>query len=281
MVRYQSRRTLYVSNATSLLRIYERLEGGLMASWTAITKSSPGFSSIAAFTAGGLLSGVLTAASLAFLEVLNPFIGAIFGAAIAIGISLRRRHWSTGRIAAFIASSVMAYSAASWSPIGAIYVLRTLVGIQDLSVPGILSPFMFSVAGFVGAFVTMLAVLILFFQERGWHVPARALLLALPGAFLGLLSAITSESIQNIASHWISPSISWGFKPEQFYSAYLIWQTGMAFAIAAFVPRKVTLALPEQSAPNRAITDEIVHWWEDICRLHAGRNHQLRIFRSS
>lgn len=143
----------------------------------------------------------------------------------------------------------MAYFAATWSPICAIYVLRTLVTIQDQNVPAIFGPLMFSLAGFVGAFVMMLAVLILFFQERGWRVLARALLLALPGGLFGLLSAMASESVQNIASHWISQSTSWGWKPEQFYSACLIWQTGMAFVIAAFVPRRATLPRSEQSAP--------------------------------
>jgi hypothetical protein len=219
-----------------------------MSSGTTITSSSRRFSSIAAFTAAGFLSGILTAVSLSFFDSINPFVGATFGAVIVICLSVRQRMWSPGRIISFIASSVIAYFAAAWSPIGAIYVFRALVKIPDQNVPGIFGPFMFSVAGFVGAFVIMLAVLILFFQERGWRVTARALLLALPGALLGLLSAITSESIQKIASHWISPSTSWGWGPEQFYSAYLIWQTGMALAIAAFVPQRSTLSLPEQSA---------------------------------
>lgn len=220
-----------------------------MSSGTAITSSSRRFSSIAALTAAGLLSGVLTATSLMFLDALNPFVGTIFGVAIAMVFSLQRRTWAAGRIIAFIASCVMAYFAAIWSPIGVIYVLRALVNIEDKNVPEIFGPVMFSVAGFVGAFVIMLALLLLFSREKGKLVLVRALLLALPGALLGLVSALAREPVQNTVAHWFSPSASWGWKPEQFYSAYLIWQTGMAFVIATFLPQSSALALSGQPVP--------------------------------
>jgi hypothetical protein len=221
-----------------------------MSSETAITISSRRVASIVAFTATGMLSGILTASSLAFLDALNPFAGAIFGVAIAIALSLWQREWSAGRIIAFVASSVMAYFAAIWSPTLAIYVLRALANVDDRSVPEMFGPVMFSLAGFVGAFVIMLAVLLLFFQAKGRRVPARALLLALPGVLLGLISATASQSVQEIVGHWFSPSASWGWKPEQFYSAYLIWQTGMGFVIAALLSRNTALSVPEQHPPT-------------------------------
>jgi len=219
-----------------------------MSDGTTITSNSRRFSSIAAFTSAGLLSGILTALSLFFLKALNSFVGATFGAVIVICLSIRQRMWSMGRTISFIASSVIAYFAATWSPVGALYVFRALVKIQDQKVPNIFGPLMFSIAGFVGAFVFMLAVLVLFFQEKGWRVPARALLLAMPGIPLGWLSAIASESVENIVSHWITPSSSWGGGPEQFYSAYLIWQTGISFVIAAFAPQTSDLPLSKQTA---------------------------------
>jgi len=220
-----------------------------MSSETAITNTSRRVASIVAFTATGMLSGILTASSLAFLDALNPFAGAIFGIAIAIALSLWQRKWSAGRIIAFVASSVMAYFAAIWSPTLAIYVLRALANVDDRSVPEMFGPAMFSLAGFVGAFVIMLAVLLLFFKEKGRRVPARALLLALPGVLLGLISATASESVQEIVGHWFSPSASWGWKPEQFYSAYLIWQTGMGFVIAALLQQNAALSVSEQPLP--------------------------------
>jgi hypothetical protein len=216
-----------------------------MSSETTITNGPRRVAPILAFTAAGMLSGILSTISLAFLSPLNPFVGAAFGTVISIGLSLQRRMWSAGRIIAFTASSVMAYFAAIWSPTGAIYIVRSLVNVKDQNFPHMFGPVMFSLAGFVGAFVTMLAVLFLFFEEKGWRVPARALALAVPGALLGLISAITSRSIQRIVTQWFSPSESW---TEQFYSAYLIWQTGMAFVIAAFVPRTEAVPLSEQSA---------------------------------
>jgi uncharacterized membrane protein (UPF0136 family) len=221
-----------------------------MSSETAITDGSRRLASIAAFTATGMLSGILTACSLAFLSELNPFVGAIFGAAMAICLSLRQRMWSAGLIIAFIASSVMAYFAAVWSPSLTTILLRSLKIVEkDASFPDF-GPGVFSIAGFVGAFVIMLAVLFLFFAEKGWRVPVTALALALPGAFLGLISATASESVQGLAAQWFTPSESWGFKPEQFYSAYLIWQTGIGFVIAALLPRTPTaFSLSGQPVP--------------------------------
>ena len=217
-----------------------------MSSEPVITNSSRRGASIVAFTVIGMVSGILTVSSLTFLDALNPFAGTIFGIAIAIALSLWQRKWSAGRIIAFIASSVMAYFAAVWSPILAIYVLRALANVDDRSVPEMFGPVMFSLAGFVGAFVIMLAVLLLFFQEKGRRLLARALLLALPGALFGLLSATASESVQEIVGHWFSPSESWGWKPEQFYSAYLIWQTGIGFVIAALLQQNAALSVSEQ-----------------------------------
>jgi hypothetical protein len=50
-----------------------------------------------------------------------------------------------------------------------------------------------------------------------------------------------------MVAQWFTPSESWGLKPEQFYSAYLIWQTGMGFVIAAFLQRNEALSLSGQS----------------------------------
>src|SRR6266702_4275068 len=88
--------------------------GVAMVSQTPIT--SRRIASIAAFTAGGILSGILTVASVLYLDPLNPFVGTIFGAAVAIFLSLRQRIWSAWRISTFLATSVVAYFAALWSP---------------------------------------------------------------------------------------------------------------------------------------------------------------------
>jgi hypothetical protein len=203
---------------------------------------------MAAFSAVGLLSGVLTAWSLNYLSVLEFWVGGIFGAAMAICLSLRQRRWSGLRIMALIASSMLAHFAAIWSPIGLLYVQRLLHIASNESSSNDFSPQRFALAGFVGAFVFMLAVLFLFYREQGWRVPAQAAALSLPGALLGLVSAFASNTVQEVVGQWITPSTSWGAKPEMFYSAYLIWQTGMALMLAAFLPPNATPTLSMQPA---------------------------------
>ena len=205
---------------------------------TRISDRSRPFIIVISFAAVGLLSGILTAVSVAYLSPLNPFVGGIFGGVMAIPLSLRQRMWSIGRIIAFIASCIMAYFAAIWLPS---WVFAAVKQQPDLYGPGI-----FSLAGFFGGFVTMLAVLLLFFQEKGWRVPAKALVLALPGALLGLISSTASDAIQRMIARWHTPSAGWGLSPEQFYSAYLIWQTGMGCMIAALLTRNAALSLSAQ-----------------------------------
>jgi hypothetical protein len=208
---------------------------------TRISDRSQPFIIVISFAAVGLLSGILTAGSLAYLSPLNPFVGGIFGVVMAISLSLRQRMWSVGRIIAFIGSCIMAYFAAIWLPS---WVFAAVHQQPDLYGPGV-----FSLAGFFGGFVTMLAVLLLFFQENGWRVPAKALVLALPGALLGLISATASDAIQGMIARWRTPSGGWGLNPELFYSAYLIWQTGMGCMIAALLARNSTLSLSAQPVP--------------------------------
>lgn len=209
---------------------------------TRISDRSRPFMIVISFAAVGMLSAILTAVSVTYLSPLNPFVGGIFGVVMAISLSLRQRMWSVGRIVAFIASSVMAYSAAIWLPP---WVIAGLGHEPDMFDPGI-----FFLAGFFGGFVTMLAVLLLFFQEKGWRVPAKALVLALPGALLGLISATASDAIQRMIARWHTPAGGWGLSPELFYSAYLIWQTGMGCMIAALLVRNSTLSLSAQPVPT-------------------------------
>src|SRR5579871_1127524 len=147
-----------------------------MSTETRISDRSRPFMIVVAFAAMGMLSGILTAGSLTYFSPLSPFVGGIFGGVMAISLSLRQRMWSVGRIVSFIASSVMAYFVAIWLPFSATAGMRPQ---PDMFGPGI-----FSLAGFFGGFVTMLGVLLLFFQEKGWRAPAKALALALPGALL-------------------------------------------------------------------------------------------------
>jgi len=104
----------------------------------------------------------------------------------------------------------MAYFAAIWSPGLITELLRSLRILETASSFDVFGPPIFAIAGFVGAFVIMLAVLLLFFQEKGWRAPAKASALALPGALLGLISSLASASIQEMAAQWLTLPQSWG-----------------------------------------------------------------------
>jgi len=52
--------------------------------------------------------------------------------------------------------------------------------------------------------------------------------------------------VQAMFAQWFTPSGDWAVKREQFYSAYLIWQTGIAFVIAALLPRAVVVLFPSK-----------------------------------
>lgn len=217
-----------------------------------ITDAAMRFGAIIVFSVAGLLSGILTAGSLAFLDPLNPFVGATFGFVVALCLSLQQREGSAGRIISLIAASVTAYFVAVWSPLWTTFLLRSVRIVGDSGGLDAFSPAGFSFAGFVGAFFIMLAVLFLFFQEQGWRAPAKAAVLAVPGALLGLVSFTASGPLAalvlNGLDHLRLARHTAGLDTERFYSAYLVWQAGMGFVIAAILPR-TAMALSRSGQP--------------------------------
>jgi hypothetical protein len=210
-----------------------------MSSENPLTDSPRRLGLMVAFSAAGVLSGILTTGSLAFLDPFDPFVGAIFGASFAVCLSLQKPAQSAGRIIAWIASSVMAYFVAIWSPVWITFFLRSVRILGQSDGPNAFSPTMFSLAGFVGAFVIMLGMFFLFSQTEGWRVPAKAFLYSLPGALLGWVSFAVSEPVGGLALgglEYLHVQHAVGLNAEHFCSAYLIWQTGMGLVIAAALP---------------------------------------------
>jgi hypothetical protein len=100
-------------------------------------------------------------------------------------------------------------------------------------------PEVFSIAGFLGALIFNLALLLLLSPEGALRLCARAAAWALAGAFLGFLSSELSD----VAGPAVAAIVGvrhteMGVNQHDLamYSAYLIWQTGMAFLVPLMLP---------------------------------------------
>jgi len=184
----------------------------------------------------GLLSGLLTAAASRLIGPLNPFLGIIFGAAITLIICVRYSQLTVPITVATLSSSVAAYLAAVWGSVWTVGALTSAIHLEDVRPAG---PWTFSFAGFLGALIITLTLLLLLSPTRGWRVFGKAIAWAVAGGWLGLISSVMSETIGSAVGSILGYSEpGWG-KPyaKPFYSAYLVWQTGMAFLIPLILPQ--------------------------------------------
>jgi hypothetical protein len=93
---------------------------------------------------------------------------------------------------------------------------------------------MFFIAGFLGALIFNLSLLWLFSAQRALVVFGRAAAWAVTGAFLGLISAELADYVGGAVGAVVGvPGTDMGtnYYLTSLHSAYLIWQTGMAFLI--------------------------------------------------
>jgi hypothetical protein len=202
---------------------------------------------VAGFKAAGLFAGFVTAGSSLFVHRTNPFLGAVFGVVLAACLYFSRRTKSFGQITALIGSSIVAYFVAVWSPVFVWRLLVSLRILKDNGAPDLYGLGAFSIAGFAGAFIILLAVFLLFSPAEGWRVPAKAFSFSLIGAVLGLGSSAASERLGEVVLKILGylpldalgGTARDGLMAEPFCSAYLIWQTGMAGVIASALPKPV------------------------------------------
>lgn len=152
---------------------------------------------------------------------------------------------------ALLATSVVAYFAAVWGTLTVTALVARTIGLEKLFGEPVGAD-TFAVAGFLGALLINLALLLLLSPAKGLRLLGKAAAWACVGAFLGFLGSELSEPVgaavatvvggphrTDMASHHHYLAL---------YSAYLIWQPGMAFLIP--------LMLPHSSLPgaNQAIS---------------------------
>jgi hypothetical protein len=187
----------------------------------------------------GLLSGLLTAACSRLVDPLNPFLGIIFGAAITLLIWFRYRRLTVPIAVATLSSSVTAYLAAVWVSIWTVGAVTSAIHLHEVEPAGLWT---FSFAGFLGALIITLTLLLLLSPQRSWRVFGRAIAWSVAGGWLGLISSAMSEAIGSAVGSILGyPQLGLGrHYAKPFYSAYLVWQTGIAFLIPLILPQSLS-----------------------------------------
>jgi hypothetical protein len=185
----------------------------------------------------GVLSGLATAVAARFWSGLNAFVGLFFGIAVSFLVWRKYKRHSALLVTALLATSVASYCAAIW---GTPYLFSTadrFLGWQN----NFMEPFgpgTFAIAGFVGALIFNLALLLLL-SPKGRLLLGKAAAWACAGALLGLLSAeLAKYAGAAVAAVVGIPWTDMGTNDYylSLYSAYLVWQTGMCFLIPFMVP---------------------------------------------
>jgi hypothetical protein len=198
----------------------------------------------------GLVSGIATAPAARVLAPQNPLVGVVFGVAITLLVWIKYKTYSAWYAVALLASSVVAYFVAIWGTL-AVMGRLTYVLSPDSALTEPLGPGMFSVAGFLGGIVVNLALLLLFSRDKPFRLAGKAAAFACAGAFLGFLGSELAEPVGGMIASVVGvPPVDMGSNQyyQNFYSTYLIWQTGMAFLIPLMLPHMVI------SPPGQATT---------------------------
>jgi len=186
----------------------------------------------------GLCSALATAGSSRLVDVVNPFLGAFFGATVTGLVWIRCKQRSLGLTIRLISASVVGYFAAIWLPNLLVSPLRQVLRLGASGNP--YSPEMFTAAGFLGALVMTLALLLIFSESKGPRVLLKCGAWSCVGALLGLLSSLLNQPAGKMVWAIVAGGGSYneGFVDLlPFLSAYLIWQTGMAVVITLMLPQ--------------------------------------------
>jgi len=188
----------------------------------------------------GVLSGLLTAEAARFLDWADPFTGVVFGAAIIILVWLQHKNCSARVVVALLVFSVVSYFAAVWVTIPLTGVLGRIFGPEsDFSDP-VGAP-MFTVAGFLGALIINAALLEQLYRASGWRLAGKAAAWASGGGFLGFIAAKLTGPVGLAVTTVVGDPPAQEMRSNRYYlslySAYLIWQTGMAFQIAWMISK--------------------------------------------
>ena len=200
----------------------------------------------------GVLSGLLTAEVARFVDPGVPFLGVIFGAAIIILVWIQHKYCSERIVVGLLGFAVVSYSAAVWVTLPLTGILGRAFGPEsDFSDP--LGAPMFTLAGFLGALIINAALLERLYRASGWRLLGKAAAWACVGGFLGFIAAEFTGPVGTAVTAVVGdpPASDMGSDRRYlaFYSAYLIWQTGMAFQIVWMIT-KSPASRTDQPAPD-------------------------------
>jgi hypothetical protein len=208
----------------------------------------------------GVLSGFATSLAARLSSELDPFIGVFFGAAVIFLVWLKKEKCSARLITVLMASSVASYCAAIWGTLFITGRIGLILG-YGTRFTELFGPVTFSIAGFLGALVFNLAILLLLSAKRGVWILGRAAAWALAGAFLGFLSAELADSVGVAVKAVIGvPRTGMGTDNSllSMYSAYLIWQTGMCLLIPFMLGESATTESGQAVSAPRSMTGSSV-----------------------
>src|ERR1051326_5362307 len=130
-----------------------------------------------------MASALITAASLRFVSPFTVTDGVVFGAALTLLVWIRYKTFPAMSTVSLIASAIPAYFAAVFGTGWVLYPVEMLVRHKSPYDPfGLLS---FSVAGFLGAWIMLLALRLLLISEKPWQALWKSAAWASVGALLG------------------------------------------------------------------------------------------------
>jgi hypothetical protein len=176
-----------------------------------------------------------------FLSPAAPLLGCIFGGALSLLIGLTYKRISSQVLISVIVSAAPAYFVAVWLSLNGVNLVRSLLHLEnDYDIFG---PLVFSCAGFFGAWILIVAIRLWLIRETAVQLLWKSAAWACVGSLLGCFSSLLRGAVGPIV--WMivggDPHSQGAFVEIAFCSAFLIWQTGMAIAVAFMMPRMETL----------------------------------------
>lgn len=170
---------------------------------------------------------------------MGAFTGIIFGLSIFFLLWIRYKDGSLWSGLAIVLAALSSYLAAIW---GSLYTFNLYYRGDIPSAPSDLG--MFTLGGFLGAFTFNLALLFLFDRSSLGRLLIKAIAWAVPGGVLGLVSSALQKPVGGFVQSRLGLPVDLIRIDPALYTAFLVWQPGMAVAIALMMERTVSSEEP-------------------------------------
>lgn len=192
----------------------------------------------------GVVSGLLTCLIPALPGIGGPmflFIGWIFGAVISLHCWLFRGLRSPFRIIGFVATCTLAYTVSVFATMWCPFRLQFLNFSGDRQGAVDSSPFL--IGGFLGGAIVSAGVQFFLVPAKNWlKFLVKAFWISVLCGFLGVFGWAIGEQMWE--ARWLP-----GFGADlDFYTLYMVWQTGAAALLGMLLPRQGSAAVVPVSA---------------------------------